>query len=168
MPAYYIIVCAEASSNLSRFDGVRYGYRTADYTDLADMYERSREEGFGEEVKRRIELGNYVLRSGFYDDYYLKACRIRRRIFDTYKKLFDDFDLILTPVTPATAPLLGSITDPIMSYKNDLFTIPANLTGMPSLSLPAGMLCGLPAGAMLTGDHHAEQLLLNAAYAIES
>ena len=131
------------------------------------MYDKTREEGFGDEVRRRIELGNYVLRSGFYDDYYLKACRIRKLVCDAYKKLFESYDMILTPVTPTTAPLLGSITDPIQSYKNDLFTVPANLAGLPSLSIPVGMIDGLPVGALLTGDHFSEQILINAAYAIE-
>ena len=167
VPAYYIIACAEASSNLSRFDGVRYGFRSDGYTNLQDMYDKTREEGFGDEVRRRIELGNYVLRSGFYDDYYLKACRIRKLVCDAYKKLFESYDMILTPVTPTTAPLLGSITDPIQSYKNDLFTVPANLAGLPSLSIPVGMIDGLPVGALLTGDHFSEQILINAAYAIE-
>ena len=167
VPAYYIIACAEASSNLSRFDGVRYGFRADGYTNLQDMYDKTREEGFGAEVRRRIELGNYVLRSGFYDDYYLKACRIRKMVCDTYKKLFENYDMILTPVTPTTAPLLGSITDPIQSYKDDLFTVPANLAGLPSLSIPVGMMDGLPVGALLTGDHLSEQTLINAAYAIE-
>ncbi|MBQ4463713.1 MAG: Asp-tRNA(Asn)/Glu-tRNA(Gln) amidotransferase subunit GatA [Eubacterium sp.] len=167
VPAYYIIACAEASSNLSRFDGVRYGFRADGYTNLQDMYDKTREKGFGAEVRRRIELGNYVLRSGFYDDYYLKACRIRKIVCDTYKKLFESYDMILTPVTPTTAPLLGSITDPIQSYKNDLFTVPANLAGLPSLSIPIGMIDGLPVGVLLTGDHFSEQILINAAYAIE-
>ena len=166
VPAYYIIACAECSSNLSRFDGVRYGHRSEDYTNLKEMYDRSREEGFGEEVKRRIELGNYVLSHGFYDEYYLRACRIRSMICASYKKLFDDYDLILTPVTPDVAPLLGSITDPVQSYKNDLFTVPANLAGLPSLSIPAGKVDGMPVGAMLTGAHFSEQILLNAAYAL--
>ncbi len=167
VPAYYIIACAEASSNLSRFDGVRYGFRSDGYTNLQDMYDKTREEGFGAEVRRRIELGNYVLRSGFYDDYYLKACRIRKMVCDAYKKLFESYDMILTPVTPTTAPLLGSITDPIQAYKDDLFTVPANLAGLPSLSIPVGMMDGLPVGALLTGDHFSEQALINAAYAIE-
>ena len=161
VPAYYIIACAEASSNLARFDGVKYGYRAEVYEDLSAMYEKSREEGFGEEVRRRIRLGEYVLSQGYYDAYYLKACQVRRLIYENYKKAFENYDFILTPTAPTTAPRVGeSLTDPIRMYQSDLYTVPANLVGLPAIAFPCGKVDGMPVGAQLTGDVFSEERLL--------
>lgn len=140
IPAYYVIACAEASSNLARFDGVKYGYRTKEYTDLHNMYKKSRSEGFGPEVKRRIMLGSFVLSSGYYDAYYLKALRVKALIKKAFDDAFAKYDVILGPAAPTTAPKLGeSLSDPIQMYLGDIYTISVNLAGLPGISLPCGM-----------------------------
>jgi len=160
--AYYIIAPAEASSNLSRYDGVRYGYRCQAPKDLIDMYERSRSEGFGDEVKRRIIVGTYALSAGYYDAYYIKAQKIRRLIRDEFLSVFDKVDVILSPTTPNTAFDLGEkINDPVSMYLSDIYTIAANLAGLPAISAPAGFANQLPVGFQLIGRHFAEQKLLN-------
>ncbi len=167
VPAYYIIACAEASSNLARFDGVKYGFRANEYDDLRDMYAKTRSEGFGEEVRRRIELGEFTLSHGFYDQYYLKACKVRRLIHDEFKKAFEKNDVILMPTTTGIAPKLGEfLSDPISMYKSDLYTVPINLVGLPAVSVPSGTKDGLPTGIQLVGDHFSEKMLLRAAGAI--
>lgn len=162
---YYVIAPAEASSNLARYDGVRYGHRCKDSRDLEDLYKRSRSEGFGEEVKRRIMTGTYVLSSGFYDAYYLKAQKIRRLIRDDFAKAFESVDLILTPTAPTPAFKLGEKSnDPIAMYLSDIFTIAVNLAGLPGISIPAGFSNNLPVGLQLIGKHFDEALILNAAH----
>lgn len=139
IPAYYVIACAEASSNLARFDGVKYGYRTKEYEGLHNMYKKSRSEGFGSEVKRRIMLGSFVLSSGYYDAYYLKALRTKALIKQAFDKAFEKYDVILGPAAPTTAPKLGqSLSDPIKMYLGDIYTISVNLAGLPGISLPCG------------------------------
>ncbi len=168
VPAYYIIACAEASSNLARFDGVKYGFRSSEYDDLRDMYVKTHAEGFGEEVRRRIELGEFTLSHGFYDQYYLKACKVRRLIHDEFKKAFEKYDVILMPTTTDIAPKLGeSLSDPISMYKSDLYTVPINLVGLPAVSVPSGAKDGLPTGIQIVGDHFSEKLLLRTAGAIQ-
>ena len=169
IPAYYVIACAEASSNLSRFDGIKYGYRTEDYTDLHNMYKKTRSEGFGPEVKRRIMLGSFVLSSGYYDAYYLKALRTKALIKQEYDKAFGKYDVILAPAAPTTAPRLGdSLSDPIQMYLSDIYTISVNLAGLPGVTVPCGMdSSGLPIGAQLIGDCFKENTILRAAYAFE-
>jgi len=163
--AYYVIAPAEASSNLSRFDGVRYGHRAKEYNDLVDMYCRSRGEGFGAEVKRRILVGTYVLSHGYYDAYYLHAQKIRRLIAQDFVQAFKQCDLILGPTAPTTAYELGAKSDPVQMYLGDIFTIPAPLAGLPALSIPCGFDArGLPVGLQLTGPHFAEARLLRAAH----
>jgi len=165
IPAYYIIAPAEASSNLSRFDGVRYGYRCEDPVDLEDMYKRSRGEGFGEEVKRRIMVGTYALSEGFYDAYYKKALQIRRLIQQDFVKALSEVDIIMGPTTPHPAFKLGEKTsDPVAMYMEDIFTISLNLAGMPGMSVPCGFANGLPVGLQLIGNYFAEERLLNAAH----
>lgn len=165
IPAYYIIAPAEASSNLSRFDGVRYGYRCEDPVDLEDMYKRSRGEGFGEEVKRRIMVGTYALSEGFYDAYYKKALQIRRLIQQDYVNALSEVDIIMGPTTPHPAFKLGEKTsDPVAMYMEDIFTISLNLAGMPGMSVPCGFANGLPVGLQLIGNYFAEERLLNAAH----
>ncbi|WP_432470711.1 Asp-tRNA(Asn)/Glu-tRNA(Gln) amidotransferase subunit GatA [Amphritea sp. HPY] len=165
IPAYYIIAPAEASSNLSRFDGVRYGYRCTDPVDLEDMYKRSRGEGFGEEVKRRIMVGTYALSEGFYDAYYKKALQIRRLIQQDYVNALAEVDIIMGPTTPHPAFKLGEKTsDPVAMYMEDIFTISLNLAGMPGMSVPCGFANGLPVGLQLIGNYFAEERLLNAAH----
>ncbi len=165
IPAYYIIAPAEASSNLSRFDGVRYGYRCEDPVDLEDMYKRSRGEGFGEEVKRRIMVGTYALSEGFYDAYYKKALQIRRLIQQDFVKALTEVDIIMGPTTPHPAFKLGEKTsDPVAMYMEDIFTISLNLAGMPGMSIPCGFANGLPVGLQLIGNYFAEERLLNAAH----
>jgi len=165
IPAYYIIAPAEASSNLSRFDGVRYGYRCEDPVDLEDMYKRSRGEGFGEEVKRRIMVGTYALSEGFYDAYYKKALQIRRLIQQDYVNALTEVDIIMGPTTPHPAFKLGEKTsDPVAMYMEDIFTISLNLAGMPGMSIPCGLANGLPVGLQLIGNYFAEERLLNAAH----
>ena len=166
IPAYYVIAPAECSSNLSRFDGVRYGHRAADYGDLADMYAKSRAEGFGAEVKRRIMVGTYVLSHGYYDAYYLQAQRLRRLIAQDFQGALQHCDLIAGPTTPTTAWALGEkADDPVQMYLSDIYTIAVNLAGLPGLSHPAGFGAdGLPVGLQLIGDYFAESRLLNAAH----
>ena len=169
VPAYYIIACAEASSNLSRFDGVKYGYRTKEYEDLHEMYKRTRSEGFGGEVKRRIMLGSFVLSSGYYDAYYMKALRTKTLIKQTFDRAFEKYDVILGPAAPTVAPELGtSLANPLKMYLADVYTVPANLAGLPSISLPCGKDSqGLPIGVMLTGNCFDEKSVIRAAYAYE-
>ncbi len=165
VPAYYVVAPAECSSNLSRFDGARFGHRCEDPKDLEDMYKRSRGEGFGEEVKRRILIGAYALSAGYYDAYYLKAQRTRRLISDDFKKAFADVDLILGPTSPTTAFGIGAKTDdPITMYMSDIYTIAVNLAGIPAMSIPAGMAQGKPVGLQLMGNYFDESKLLNAAH----
>ncbi|OYD52533.1 Asp-tRNA(Asn)/Glu-tRNA(Gln) amidotransferase GatCAB subunit A [Thauera propionica] len=166
IPAYYVIAPAECSSNLSRFDGVRYGHRAADYGDLADMYSKSRAEGFGAEVKRRILVGTYVLSHGYYDAYYLQAQRLRRLIAQDFQAALQQCDVIAGPTTPTTAWALGQMADdPVQMYLSDIYTIAVNLAGLPGLSHPVGFgTDGLPVGLQLIGDYFAEARLLNAAH----
>ncbi len=164
VPAYYIIACAEASSNLARFNGVKYGFRASEYDNLRDMYDKTFDEGFGEEVKRRIRLGEFTLSHGFYDQYYLKACKVRRLIHDEFKKAFEKYDVILMPTTTGIAPKLGELSsDPISMYKSDLYTVPINLVGLPAVSVPSGTKDGLPTGIQIVGDHFSEKMLLRTA-----
>ena len=169
IPAYYIIASAEASSNLERFDGLKYGYRTKEYGDLHSMYKKTRSEGFGSEVKRRIMLGSFVLSSGYYDAYYLKALKTKALIKQEFDKAFEKYDIILAPAAPTTAPLLGSsLQDPIKMYLSDIYTISANLAGIPGLSIPCGKdKMGLPIGMQLLGGCFQEKTLLRAGFAYE-
>ncbi len=169
LPAYYIIACAEASSNLARFDGVKYGYRTPHYKDLLDLYERSRSEGFGAEVKRRILLGTFVLSSGYYDAYYKRAKLTQLRIASEFAQAFSACDLVLTPTSPVTAFPFGARTgDPLQMYAADICTVPVNIAGLPAVSLPCGADAqGLPVGCQLIGPKFGEAALLNVAYACE-
>ena len=169
IPAYYVIASAEASSNLSRFDGVKYGYRTSEYAGLHNMYKKTRSEGFGAEVKRRIMLGSFVLSSGYYDAYYLKALRTKALIKQAFDKAFETYDLILGPAAPTTAPELGkSLSDPIKMYLGDIYTISVNLAGLPGISVPCGVDSkGLPIGLQLIGDCFKEKNLIRAAYTYE-
>lgn len=163
--AYYVIAPAECSSNLARYDGVRYGYRCKEPKDLQDMYCRTRSEGFGDEVKRRIMMGTYVLSAGYYDAYYLKAQKIRRLIQQDFNQAFDEVDVILSPTTPTPAFKLGEkAKDPVQMYLSDIYTIAVNLAGLPGLSLPAGFVNGLPVGMQLIGNLFQEARLLNVAY----
>lgn len=169
IPAYYVIAAAEASSNLSRFDGVKYGYRAKEYEGLHNMYKKTRSEGFGAEVKRRIMLGSFVLSSGYYDAYYLKALRTKALIKKEFDKAFETYDMILGPVAPTTAPKLGeSLSDPIKMYLGDIYTISVNLAGLPGISLPCGKdKNGMPIGLQLIGDCFQEKKIIQAAYAFE-
>lgn len=169
IPAYYTIATAEASSNLERFDGIKYGYRTKGCVGLHNMYKKTRSEGFGEEVKRRIMLGSFVLSSGYYDAYYLKALRTKALIRKAFDEAFSKFDLILGPVAPSTAPKLGeSLADPLKMYLGDIYTISVNLAGLPGISVPCGKDGnGLPIGLQLIGDCFAEKKLIRAAYTFE-
>jgi aspartyl-tRNA(Asn)/glutamyl-tRNA(Gln) amidotransferase subunit A len=166
VPAYYVIAPAEASSNLSRFDGARYGYRAKEYADLADMYRRTRAEGFGEEVRRRILIGTYVLSHGYYDAYYLKAQKIRRLIANDFTEAFKRCDVVIGPTSPTVAFKIGAKTsDPVQMYLNDIYTIPANLAGLPAASIPCGFGAGgLPVGLHLVGNYFSEARLLNVAH----
>lgn len=166
VPAYYVVAPAEASSNLSRYDGVRYGYRCAEPQDLVDLYERSRGEGFGPEVKRRIMVGTYALSAGYYDAYYLKAQQVRQLISDDFRRAFSGgVDVILGPTSPTTAfPLGERAGDPVAMYLSDVYTIAANLAGLPGLSMPAGLVDGLPVGVQLIGDYFDEGRLLGVAH----
>ena len=169
IPAYYVIASAEASSNLARFDGVKYGYRTEEYEGLHNMYKKSRSEGFGPEVKRRIMLGSFVLSSGYYDAYYLKALRTKALIRQAFDRAFEKYDVILGPAAPTTAPKLGeSLSDPLQMYLGDIYTISANLAGIPGICLPCGKnAAGLPIGLQLLGDCFQENKILRAAYTYE-
>ena len=169
IPTYYIIAAAEASSNLERFDGVKYGYRTDSYTDLHNMYKKSRSEGFGPEVKRRIMLGSFVLSSGYYDAYYVKALKAKALIKRAYDKAFEKYDIILGPVAPTTALKMGeSLSDPIKMYLGDVYTVPVNLAGLPGISLPCGYdRDGMPIGLQMVSDAFNEKTIIRAAYAYE-
>lgn len=169
VPCYYTIAAAEASSNLERFDGIKYGYRTKEFEGLHEMYKKTRSEGFGAEVKRRIMLGSFVLSSGYYDAYYLKALRVKALIKKAFDEAFSNYDMILGPVAPTTAPKLGeSLTDPIRMYLGDIYTISVNLAGLPAISVPCGKDSeGLPIGLQLIGDCYQEKKILCAAYAYE-
>ena len=169
IPTYYTIAAAEASSNLERFDGIKYGYRTEEYNGLHNMYKKSRSEGFGPEVKRRIMLGSFVLSSGYYDAYYLKALRVKALIKKAFDEAFAKYDVILGPVAPTTAPKLGeSLSDPIKMYLGDIYTISINLAGLPGLSMPCGTDSkGLPIGVQLIGDCFKEKNLIRAAFTYE-
>ena len=169
VPAYYIIACAEASSNLSRFDGVKYGWRAENYEDLTDLYTKTRSEGFGSEVKRRILLGTFVLSTGYYDAYYKKALQVKSIIKTAYDDAFQKYDMLLTPVTPATAPQLGeSLSDPLKMYLSDIYTVPLSLAGLPGISIPCGFDSnGMPIGAQLIGPALGDSVILNAAHSYQ-
>ncbi len=168
IPVYYIIAPAEASSNLSRFDGVKFGHRAAEYTDLMDMYKKTRAQGFGPEVKRRIMIGTYVLSHGYYDAYYLQAQKLRRMIADDFQACFQSCDLIAGPVAPTVAWPLGAQDDPVKTYLADIFTLPGSLAGLPGMSVPAGSgEGGLPVGLQLIGNYFQEGALLHAAHALQ-
>ncbi|MPT04428.1 MAG: Asp-tRNA(Asn)/Glu-tRNA(Gln) amidotransferase subunit GatA [Delftia sp.] len=165
IPVYYILAPAEASSNLSRFDGVKFGHRAKDYTDLVDMYKKTRAEGFGDEVKRRIMIGAYVLSEGYFDAYYLQAQKIRRMIADDFQAAFQQCDVIAGPAAPTVAWQLGGKSDPLANYLADIFTLPASLAGLPGMSVPAGFgEAGMPVGLQLIGNYFKEGQLLNAAH----
>jgi aspartyl-tRNA(Asn)/glutamyl-tRNA(Gln) amidotransferase subunit A len=169
IPTYYTIAAAEASSNLERFDGIKYGYRTKEYAGLHDMYKKTRSEGFGPEVKRRIMLGSFVLSSGYYDAYYLKALKVKALIKKAFDDAFSKYDIILGPVAPTTAPKLGdSLSDPIKMYLGDIYTISVNLAGLPGISVPCGTSSdGLPIGVQMLADCFREDVLFRAAYTYE-
>jgi aspartyl-tRNA(Asn)/glutamyl-tRNA(Gln) amidotransferase subunit A len=168
VPTYYVVAPAECSSNLARFDGVRYGYRCQDPKDLMDLYKRSRGEGFGAEVKRRIMVGTYVLSAGYYDAYYLKAQRVRQLINQDFKRAFEQVDVLIGPTAPDVAFGIGAKTDdPIQMYLNDIYTIGANLAGVPGISIPCGFVRDLPVGMQICGPHFAEAKLLNVAHAYQ-
>lgn len=169
VPAYYIIASAEASSNLSRYDGVKYGYHPESFADLEDLYLTSRSEGFGLEVKRRIMLGAFALSSGYYDAYYQKALKVRALIRDAFNKAFGQYDAIISPVAPTTAPRLGeSLTDPLAMYLSDIYTVSVNLVGIPAVSLPCGFAAdGMPIGMQLLGQNLSEPVLVNLAHAYQ-
>jgi aspartyl-tRNA(Asn)/glutamyl-tRNA(Gln) amidotransferase subunit A len=165
VPTYYVVAPAECSSNLSRFDGVRFGYRCDDPKDLLDLYKRSRGEGFGAEVKRRIMTGTYVLSAGYYDAYYLRAQKVRRLITDDFARAFQQVDVLMGPTSPTPAFDIGAkVDDPITMYLNDIYTIGANLAGLPAMSIPCGKIDGLPVGLQIIGPHFAEAKLLNVAH----
>jgi aspartyl-tRNA(Asn)/glutamyl-tRNA(Gln) amidotransferase subunit A len=165
VPTYYVVAPAEASSNLARYDGVRYGHRCKEPRDLLDLYRRSRGEGFGAEVKRRIMTGTYVLSAGYYDAYYLRAQRVRQLITDDFRRAFLEVDVLMGPMTPTAAFPIGAKTDdPIAMYLNDIYTIGANLAGLPAISVPCGLVGGLPVGLQIVGPHFGEAKLLNAAH----
>jgi aspartyl-tRNA(Asn)/glutamyl-tRNA(Gln) amidotransferase subunit A len=165
VPTYYVVAPAECSSNLSRFDGVRFGYSCKEPRDLLDLYTRSRGEGFGAEVKRRIMTGTYVLSAGYYDAYYLKAQKVRRQIADDFERAFKQVDVLMGPTSPTPAFDIGAkVDDPVTMYLNDIYTIGANLAGLPAMSIPCGFLQGLPVGLQLIGPHFAEAKLLNIAH----
>jgi len=165
VPTYYVVAPAECSSNLSRYDGVRFGYRAREPVDLEDLYTRSRGEGFGAEVKRRIMTGTYVLSAGYYDAYYLKAQRVRQLIAEDFRRAFASVDLLVGPTSPTPAFALGAKTDdPVTMYLNDIYTIGVNLAGLPGMSVPCGLVDGLPVGLQIVGRHFDEAKLLNAAH----
>lgn len=169
IPAYYVIASAEASSNLSRYDGIKYGYRTPDFDGLQEVYKKTRSEGFGNEVKRRMMIGAFVLSSGYYDAYYNKALRVKAIIKEGFDKAFEKYDIILGPTAPSTAPKIGgSLADPLQMYLGDIYTVSVNLTGLPAISLPCGVdNKGLPVGLQLIGKHFGEKDILKAAYRFE-
>jgi aspartyl-tRNA(Asn)/glutamyl-tRNA(Gln) amidotransferase subunit A len=169
IPAYYVIASAEASSNLSRYDGIKYGYRTPDFDGLQEVYKKTRSEGFGNEVKRRMMIGAFVLSSGYYDAYYNKALRVKALIKEGFDKAFEKYDIILGPTAPTTAPKIGgSLADPLQMYLGDIYTVSVNLTGLPAISLPCGVdTKGLPIGLQLIGKHFGEKDILKAAYRFE-
>lgn len=169
VPSYYVIACAEASSNLSRFDGVKYGYRTPDFEGLQELYKKTRSEGFGNEVKRRMMIGAFVLSSGYYDAFYNKALKVRAIINEGFKKAFEKYDILLGPSAPETAPKLGeSLSDPLKMYLSDIYTVSVNLAGLPAISLPCGKdEKGLPIGIQLIGKHFGEKDIIRAAYSFE-
>jgi len=169
VPSYYVIACAEASSNLSRFDGVKYGYRTPNFDNLQELYKNSRSEGFGDEAKHRIMIGAFVLSSGYYDAFYNKALKVRAIINQGFTKAFEKYDIILGPTAPATAPKIGdSLSDPLKMYLSDIYTVSVNLAGLPAVSIPCGRdLQGLPIGLQLIGRHFAEKDIIRAAYSFE-
>ena len=169
IPTYYIIAAAEASSNLSRFDGVRYGFRAEGYEDLTEMYSKTRSQGFGEEVKKRILLGTFVLSSGYYDAYYKKALQVKAIIKQEFDKIFSKFDAILLPAAPATAPKLGeSLADPLKMYLSDIFTVSVNIAGLPGLSVPSGFdQAGMPVGTQIIGPALGDADVLNIGYAFQ-
>ena len=169
IPAYYVIASAEASSNLARFDGVKYGYRTEEYEGLHNMYKKTRSEGFGPEVKRRIMLGSFVLSSGYYDAYYLKALRTKALIKQEFDRAFEKYDVIIAPAAPTTAPEIGkSLSDPIKMYLGDIYTISVNLAGLPGITIPVGKdTKGLPVGMQIIGNCFEENKIIRAAYTIE-
>ncbi len=169
LAAYYIISSAEASSNLARFDGIRFGKRAEGAEDLIDLYKRSRSEGFGPEVKRRIMLGTYVLSAGYYDAYYSKALKVRKLIQEEYQEIFKSYDAIISPTTPTPAFKIGDKTEDVMAmYLNDIYTVPVNIAGIPAVSIPSGKVKGLPLGLQIMGNYFDEQGILNIAYAVES
>ena len=168
VPTYYIVAPCECSSNLSRLDGVRYGYRCDDPKDLNDMYLRSRSEGFGEEVKRRIMIGTYALSAGYYDAYYLKAQKVRHLISEDFKKAFQKVDVIMGPVSPTTAFEIGAIKDPVSMYLADIYTLSVNLAGLPAISIPAGFSNNLPVGLQMIGNYWSEEVLLNTAHLFQT
>ncbi|MFH1068568.1 MAG: amidase family protein, partial [Candidatus Glassbacteria bacterium] len=166
--AYYIIATAEASANLARFDGVRYGHRSRSSGDVIEMYRTSRSEGFGAEVKRRIMLGTYVLSAGYYDAYYLKAQKVRTLITRDFTEAFRKVDVLITPTTPTPAFRIGSLTDdPVSMYLQDIFTVTINLAGVPAVSVPAGLVDGLPVGVQVIGRHFDEPTVLKVAAGLE-
>ncbi len=170
LSAYYIISSAEASSNLARFDGVKYGYRAKDFTNLIDMYEKTRSEGFGDEVKRRIMLGTFVLSSGFYDAYYKRAKQMQQKIAQEYAEAFSQCDIILTPTSPSTAFRMGERTDdPLKMYAADICTVTVNIAGLPAISVPCATVSnGLPVGMQMIGPKFSEQMLFDAAGCFEN
>ena len=168
VPTYYIVAPCECSSNLSRLDGVRYGYRCDDPEDLNDLYLRSRSEGFGEEVKRRIMIGTYALSAGYYDAYYLKAQKVRHLISEDFKKAFQKVDVIMGPVSPTTAFEIGAIKDSVSMYLADIYTLSVNLAGLPGISIPAGFSNNLPVGLQMIGNYWSEEILLNAAHLFQT
>jgi aspartyl-tRNA(Asn)/glutamyl-tRNA(Gln) amidotransferase subunit A len=168
VPVYYVVAPAECSSNLARFDGVRYGHRCLDPKDLTDLYQRSRAEGFGAEVQRRIMIGTYVLSAGYYDAYYLKAQQIRHLISDDFRRAFEEVDVIMGPTSPTTAFPLGSkADDPVAMYLNDIYTIATNLAGLPGMSIPVAPVDGLPVGLQIVGNYFEEGRLLNVAHRLQ-
>ena len=169
VPAYYVVAPAECSANLSRFDGVRFGYRCEEPKDLEDLYKRSRGEGFGDEVKRRIMIGAYVLSSGYYDAYYKKAQQVRRLIKNDFVAAFNDVDVIMSPVAPSPAFKFGEKSkDPVSMYLEDIYTLSTNLAGLPGMSIPAGMINDLPVGLQLIGNYFDESRLLNCAHQFQN
>jgi aspartyl-tRNA(Asn)/glutamyl-tRNA(Gln) amidotransferase subunit A len=169
IPAYYVIASAEASSNLSRYDGIKYGYRTENFDSLQDVYKRTRDEGFGNEVKRRMMIGAFVLSSGYYDAYYNKALKVKAIIKQGFDRAFETYDVILGPTAPSTALKIGeSLADPVKMYLGDIYTVSVNLAGLPAISVPCGIDSnGLPIGLQLIGRHFGEKDIIRVAYSYE-